>query len=166
MTIAYIGIGSNVERDKHITAACIELAKVSDDLQCSPVYACAPFGFQGDDFYNLVVKIDTQMSLQKLNSVLKEIEVKWGRSIEAEKFQDRTLDLDILLFGNMISQIKPIVPRPDIFKYSFVIQPLYDLAPNLVIPQDGRTVEQILNAVSEPVALTKINFNFHSVSID
>lgn len=159
MTIAYIGVGSNVQRDKHIMAACHELANISTEIECSPVYSCAPFGFQGDDFYNLVVKIDTEMSLQALNHVLKQIELKWGREIGAEKFQDRTLDLDILLFGNMISQIKPIIPRPDIFKYSFVIQPLYDLAPDLIIPNDGRTVAQILNAVSEPVALTKINFN-------
>ncbi len=95
-----------------------------------------------------------------MSSALKSIEVKWGRAADAAKFQDRTLDLDILLYGKEISQKKPLLPREDIFKYSFVTQPLYDLDPQLVIPQDGRTIKQILEAMSDVDSLKKSIFNF------
>ncbi|MFA0441220.1 2-amino-4-hydroxy-6-hydroxymethyldihydropteridine diphosphokinase [Vibrio sp. 10N.286.49.C2] len=159
MTIAYIGVGSNIDRRKHIVAACRELELLSQDTAFSPVYASESYGFSGNEFYNLVVRIKTSHTAASLSAALKEIEVKWGRELGAKKFQNRTLDLDILLFGNEISQKKPILPREDIFKYSFVIQPLYDLAPDLVIPQDGRTVTQIWQAMSDPVELRTIDLN-------
>ncbi|MCW8347747.1 2-amino-4-hydroxy-6-hydroxymethyldihydropteridine diphosphokinase [Vibrio sp. ZSDZ65] len=160
MITAFIGIGSNVQREKHIRAACHELSLITKNLHYSPVYACESFGFSGNDFFNMVVRLDTTLTLTELSAALREIEVKWGRDVDAAKFQDRTIDLDILLFGNEISQKKPFVPREDIFKYSFVTQPLYDLDPNLVIPNDGRTVGQILETMSDPVALRKIDFQF------
>ncbi|MGR5176825.1 2-amino-4-hydroxy-6-hydroxymethyldihydropteridine diphosphokinase [Vibrio parahaemolyticus] len=160
MITAYIGVGSNVEREKHIRAACHELSLIAENLRLSPVYACESFGFSGNDFYNMVVRLDTALSLNDLSAALKEIEVKWGRDIDAAKFQNRTIDLDILLYGNEISQQKPFIPREDIFKYSFVTQPLYDIDPNLVIPSDGRTVEQVLETIPAPVPLRRIEFQF------
>ncbi|MCG9785776.1 2-amino-4-hydroxy-6-hydroxymethyldihydropteridine diphosphokinase [Vibrio barjaei] len=160
MITAFIGVGSNVEREKHIRAACHELSLIASNLKMSPVYTCESFGFSGNDFYNMVVCLETSLSLVELSAALKEIEVKWGRDIDAAKFQNRTIDLDILLFGNEISQKKPLVPREDIFKYSFVTQPLYDLAPDLVIPNDERTLGQILAMIPSPVALRRIDFQF------
>jgi len=160
MITTYIGIGTNVEREKHIRAAFVELTSLGRNLAPSPVYACESFGFDGSEFYNMVVRVDTDLNLFELSQVLKQIEIKWGRAADAAKFQDRTLDLDILLYGNEISQKKPLVPREDIFKYSFVTQPLYDLDPQLVIPNDGRTVEQILETMSDVDSLKKIDFQF------
>ncbi|WP_062456668.1 2-amino-4-hydroxy-6-hydroxymethyldihydropteridine diphosphokinase [Vibrio mediterranei] len=160
MITAFIGVGSNVDREKHIRAACQELSLIASNLKMSPVYACESFGFSGNDFYNMVVRLDTSLNLVEFSAALKEIEVKWGRDIDAAKFQNRTIDLDILLFGNEISQKKPLVPRENIFKYSFVTQPLYDLAPDLVIPNDERTLCQILAAIPAPVALRRIDFQF------
>jgi 2-amino-4-hydroxy-6-hydroxymethyldihydropteridine diphosphokinase len=160
MITTYIGIGTNVEREKHIKAAYQELSAIGVNLALSPVYACESFGFEGHEFFNMVARLDTELALDELSTALKDIEVKWGRAIDAAKFQDRTLDLDILLYGKEISQKKPLLPREDIFKYSFVTQPLYDLDPQLVIPQDGRTIKQILETMSDVDSLKRIDFQF------
>lgn len=160
MITTYIGIGTNVEREKHIKAAYQELNAIGVNLSLSPVYACESFGFEGNEFFNMVVRLDTALALDELATALKNIEVKWGRANDAAKFQDRTLDLDILLYGKEISQKKPLLPREDIFKYSFVTQPLYDLDPQLVIPQDGRTIKQILETMSDVASLKRIDFQF------
>jgi 2-amino-4-hydroxy-6-hydroxymethyldihydropteridine diphosphokinase len=122
------------------------------------VYACESFGFEGNEFFNMVARLDTELALDELSSALKNIEVKWGRAADAAKFQDRALDLDILLYGKEISQKKPLLPREDIYKYSFVTQPLYDLDPQLVIPQDGRTLKQFLETMCDVDSLTRVDF--------
>ncbi len=160
MTLAYIGFGSNLEREKHARAAYQELARLGA-VRTSTVYECQPVGFESHAFYNFVFELDTTLSLHELQHVLREIEIKWGRCIDAQKFQDRTLDLDILLFGDRVSSDKPIVPRSDIFKYEFVIRPLVELCPQFVIPNDGRTVEQIWQQFDSPKnTLTSVDFRF------
>ncbi len=160
MITAYIGVGSNLEREKHIQVAYQELKRLADDVRPSPVYSCESVGFSGHEFYNMVFRIETELSLPDLNKALKSIEIKWGRAIDATKFQNRTLDLDILLFGQMVSHDKPKLPRDDIFKYPFVVQPLFDLTPDLLIPEDGRSVRAIRENMPECAELKRINFQF------
>lgn len=160
MTLAYIGIGSNIERRKHIQAAYQELNNVSNYLRCSRVYECAPVGFESHAFYNAVIEIDTQLSLIELQQNLKLIEFKWGRTANAQKLQDRTLDLDILLFGDVVSENTPVVPRHDIFDYEFVLQPLFELNPQLVIPSDGRSIEQVWEQFENKGSLKAVEFEF------
>jgi len=143
MITTYIGVGSNLDREKHVRAAIEELAQLGSDLRCSTVYDCAAVGFASHSFYNLVVELKTSYSLHTLMQKLRDIEIKWGRQPDAQKMQDRTLDLDIILFGDTVSAQAPQLPREDIYKYAFVIQPLYELCPQRVIPSDGRTVAQI-----------------------
>ena len=143
MTIAYVGVGTNIARDKHARVAWTELQSLGTNLKCSKIYHCEPVGFNSHPFYNFVVEIDTSLSLTEFSQQLRKIEFKWGRSENANKLQDRTLDLDIVLFGDVVSKHSPELPRSDIFKYPFVTQPLYDLCPARVIPQDGRTVSEI-----------------------
>jgi 2-amino-4-hydroxy-6-hydroxymethyldihydropteridine diphosphokinase len=133
---------------------------LADDVQPSPVYSCESVGFTGHEFYNMVFRIQTELSLPELNEALKAIEIKWGRAVDATKFQDRTLDLDILLFGQLVSHDKPKLPRDDIFKYPFVVQPLFDLMPDLVIPEDGRSVRVIRESMPECAELKRIYFKF------
>lgn len=160
MTLAYIGIGSNIERHQHIQAAYQELKNVSHYLRCSSVYECDPVGFDSHAFYNTVIEIDTSLSLLELQLSLKQIEFKWGRTANAQKLQDRTLDLDILLFGEVISENTPVVPRCDIFDYEFVLQPLCELNPQLIIPNDGRSVEQVWEQFEHKGSLKRVEFEF------
>ncbi|HAS8418312.1 TPA: 2-amino-4-hydroxy-6-hydroxymethyldihydropteridine diphosphokinase [Vibrio vulnificus] len=159
MNTVYIGVGSNIEREKHARAAWQELTLLGEALQASPIYECAAVGFDSHAFFNFVIRLNTSMTLEEFASQLRQIELRWGREENAAKYQDRTLDLDIVLFGECISSQKPELPRSDIFKYPFVIQPLYDLQPDLVIPGDGRTVEEIWQTARDLDTLRAVDFS-------
>ncbi|EPU2895070.1 2-amino-4-hydroxy-6-hydroxymethyldihydropteridine diphosphokinase [Vibrio vulnificus] len=159
MNTVYIGVGSNIEREKHARAAWQELTLLGEALQASPIYECAAVGFDSHAFFNFVIRFNTSMTLEEFASQLRQIELRWGREENAAKYQDRTLDLDIVLFGECISSQKPELPRSDIFKYPFVIQPLYDLQPDLVIPGDGRTVEEIWQTARDLDTLRAVDFS-------
>ncbi|OEF25469.1 2-amino-4-hydroxy-6-hydroxymethyldihydropteridine diphosphokinase [Vibrio rumoiensis] len=159
MTLAYIGVGSNLERESHIQAAYHEVVKLGS-VKASSVFECQPVGFDSHAFYNLVFELKTHLSLVELQKQLKAIELKWGRSVDAQKFQDRTLDLDILLFGDQVSDCDPVLPRSDIFKYEFVLEPLFELCPDHVIPNDGRSIKQVWQSFEAKGSLTKIKFIF------
>ncbi|WP_340480512.1 2-amino-4-hydroxy-6-hydroxymethyldihydropteridine diphosphokinase [Vibrio anguillarum] len=160
MTAVYVGVGSNIERRKHIEAAIEELSTIGNHLQISTIYECASVGFNSAAFYNLVVALETRFSLSDFVAQLRAIESRWGRDPQAKKFQDRTLDLDIILFGEEISVQDPELPRSDIFKYPFVIQPLYDLSPERIVPNDGRSVRQIWQQAINLESLTPVKLWF------
>ncbi|WP_122046562.1 2-amino-4-hydroxy-6-hydroxymethyldihydropteridine diphosphokinase [Vibrio atlanticus] len=157
MTIAYVGVGTNIDRDKHARVAWAELQSLGTNLKCSKIYHCEPVGFKSHSFYNFVVEIDTSLSLTEFSQHLREIEFKWGRPQDAHKLQDRKLDLDIVLFGEVVSESDPELPRSDIYKYPFVTQPLYDLCPARVIPQDGRTVSEIWQKMQQLDTLSVVD---------
>ncbi|MBW3697170.1 2-amino-4-hydroxy-6-hydroxymethyldihydropteridine diphosphokinase [Vibrio sp. T187] len=159
MTTVYVGVGTNIDRDKHAQAAWDELKQIGQDLKCSPIYECAPVGFDSSAFYNFMVELKTSQTLTEFSQTLRKIEIKWGRSENAHKFQDRNLDLDIVLFGDLVSEKDPELPRSDIFKYPFVIQPLYDLCPNRVIPDDGRSVSEIWQKMDQLDSLSVVDLH-------
>lgn len=156
MITCYIGIGSNVQRHRHIEAGCRELATLTDRLRLSSVYECPSVGFDSHAFYNLVAELTTTLSLPVLLEKLRDIERRWGRESNAKKFQDRTLDLDLLLYGEQVSSEAPVLPRRDIYHYPFVIQPLYELSPQLLIPGSEQTVQEVWQATPDLDSLTLI----------
>lgn len=156
-TLVYIGVGSNIDRERHTKVAIQELTRLDNELRVSPIYQCEPVGFDSGLFFNFVVELKTDLGLTQLSQALRQIEVKWGRNEDAKKFSDRAIDLDILLFGTTISTEAPLVPRKDIYQYPFVIQPLYDLNPELIIPNDGRTVADIWQAMDNLDSLTQVD---------
>lgn len=143
MILAYVGVGSNIEPCKHSEVAVSELSKLGCHLKVSTIYQCDALGFDGQPFYNFVVELQTELSLSEFSRRLREIEFDWGRKRDSEKFQDRTLDLDLILFGEEISEHDPQIPRIDIYKYPFVIQPLYELCPDKIIPSDSKSIRQV-----------------------
>ena len=153
MITTYISLGSNIEREYHIQAAITELAQLGSECRVSPLYEAEPVGFDGPNFYNCVVVIKTSLSLSILQQTLKQLELKYGRAPDARKNQDRTLDLDILLFGEEVRQSGPVLPRSDLFKFAFVLLPMMALSPDLVIPGDGRTVAQVWHGFEHSQAL-------------
>lgn len=161
MITCYIGVGTNIDRRKHIEQAVRELSQIGTSLRLSSIYECAAVGFDSHPFYNLVIELQTDRSLTLFLQELRSIELKCGRSIDAEKFQDRTIDLDVLLFGDYVSQTQPELPRRDIYHYPFVLQPLYELCPELIIPNDGRTVSELWQSVSSFQLLTQVELWFN-----
>ena len=141
----YVGIGSNIERKKNIRGGLAALAWCYGKLTVSPVYQARAIGFEGDDFFNLVAAFDTGQAVDELETGLRRIEFEHDRHRGEDRFSARTLDIDLLLYGDLISaQYK--IPRADITKYAFVIKPLFDLAPDLIHPQSGKTVTEIWQA--------------------
>lgn len=131
MPRVYLSLGSNIERERNIRGALHELEQRYGDLLISPVYESESVGFVGSLFYNLVVGIDTDKSVARLAQELRAIEEAHGRTRQGPRFSPRTLDIDILTYGNACGEIDGVVlPRDEILKNAFVLQPLADIAPN------------------------------------
>ena len=147
MTAVYVSIGSNIERHKHIAAGIVALIEAFGVLSLSPIYETPAEGFEGDAFFNLVAGFESEETPQRLNQIFKQIEDDHGRERDAEKFSSRTLDIDLLLYGDeVIDEDGVQVPRDEIERYSFVLQPLADLQPNQLYPGRKTTFRQMWQA--------------------
>lgn len=136
----YIGIGSNVDRENNIRGGLTELQNSFGQLMVSSVYESRAYGFTGDNFFNLVAGFKTGLSLHEVSDRLREIEYLFGRERQQEKYAPRTLDIDLLLYGNLVCSDEYLVlPREDVLKYSFVLQPLAEIAGDEVHPVNGKT---------------------------
>ena len=138
---AFVSAGSNIEPRANLQAACAALKERYPDLAISPVYESPAEGFSGPPFLNLVVSFRTSESPQEILQVLAEREALAGRDRSGGKFSSRTLDLDLLLYGNRVDEALKL-PHPDIGRYAFVLKPLADLAPNLRHPVTAATLSE------------------------
>lgn len=141
MTRVYVGIGSNVEAERHVSMAVQALRARFGALRLSPIYRNQAVGFEGNDFLNAVVGFDSTLDVAGLKIALDEIEVDCGRQRGAARFAPRTLDLDLLLFGDKADAAAKL-PRGDILRYSFVLKPLADIAAAERHPVTGLTYAQ------------------------
>lgn len=141
MTIVYIGIGSNIDPENNLHLCMNELRRRYGEVQASAVYRSKAVGFEGDDFLNLVASFESEKSPQAICEDIETIHNLVGRSREGGKWASRPLDIDLLLYNDLIMSERPVrVPREDILEYSFVLRPLAELAPDLVHPVTGRTM--------------------------
>ena len=129
MTEVFVGLGSNIEPEKHLRWALAELGHHFGKLDVSGVYRSPAFGFDGPDFLNMVVRFDTGADADAVEAVLSSLENECGRD-DGARNGSRTLDLDLLLFGERIDAGRRL-PRRDILIYPFVLAPLAELAPDL-----------------------------------
>lgn len=144
MPTAYISIGSNIERDKNIPSSLAALAQCFGELTVSSVYESEPVGFTGAAFYNLVVAFESDWEVKAVGKKLRQIELEHGRTREAQKFSARTLDLDLILYGDLvISDGRLQIPRDEIERYAFVLEPLAEIAPNLTHPLNQKSYAQL-----------------------
>lgn len=134
-TEVLLSLGSNVDREYHLKAALDALGEAYGPLDVSPVYESAAVGFAGDAFFNLAVALQTDESLSDLNVHLKQIEDACGRDRSQPKFSDRTLDIDVLTYGDLAGEVEGIkLPRYEVYKNAYVLKPLADLRPNQPVP--------------------------------
>ncbi len=149
MVPVFVGIGSNVEREHNIRGAITELNKIFSPVALSAVYESAPVGFKGNNFYNLVAGFKTALPLAALLSELSRIEQRYGRERHQQRFAPRTLDLDLLTYGNQVQHDDQTnLPRREIIKYAFVIKPLAALVPDSLHPELGKTYQQLWDEFS------------------
>jgi len=140
MARVYVSIGSNIEREPNIRAAVRALRDHFGTLTLSSVYENQPIGFEGENFYNLVAALDTNEPPEAVNSILHDIERRLGRRRGPSRFSSRTIDLDLLLYDNLISEQTNLhLPRREIDEYACVLRPLAELAPEARHPRSGKT---------------------------
>jgi 2-amino-4-hydroxy-6-hydroxymethyldihydropteridine diphosphokinase len=144
MSFAWLGLGSNVNAEVNIRGGIAELEEKFENVCLSPAYTSASVGFDGDDFINLVARVETGMPPMELRHYLRDLEDRYGRKRDVPKFSDRTLDIDILLYDDLVL-LSPVleIPRPEILKFAHVLKPLADLEPDLVHPGELRTMADI-----------------------
>jgi len=144
MARVYVSIGSNIDVMKNISSSVKALRGYFGELETSRVYETQAVGFEGDDFHNLVVAFDTDQSPLEISRILKQIEADHDRTRGKEKFESRTLDLDQLLYGDLIMQMEGVnIPHPDILRYNFVLKPLTELAEEMEHPEEEKTIKQL-----------------------
>ncbi|MBE9516897.1 MAG: 2-amino-4-hydroxy-6-hydroxymethyldihydropteridine diphosphokinase [Proteobacteria bacterium] len=142
MARIYISIGSNIEPEKQLRFALSSLHHYFDQLIESPVYRSKAIGFDGPDFLNMVVSFDSDTPAEQVHDKLISIERESGRLKTDKQFASRTLDLDMLLYGNeMIDALH--IPREEIDRYAFVLKPLYDIAPDLRHPVSNKSMTEL-----------------------
>lgn len=160
MTTVVVGIGSNIEPARHVQSALAALGTRFGALRVSPVYRSRAVGFEGDDFYNLVAAFDSTEDVHAIDEALTAIERAHGRTPGGPKFAARTLDLDLLLYGEaVLDEPGLLLPRKEILDYAFVLQPLADLLGEQRHPLTGRTFTQHWQGFSSdepPLGLVKM----------
>jgi len=147
MVKVYVSVGSNIDRERNVVSALEALSGEYGDLQQSRTFETQAVGFSGDAFYNLVVAFETSQTPQQVLEVLNRIEDAHGRDRSVGKFSSRTLDLDLLLYDDLVLDEPHLkLPRPEILDYAFVLQPLAEIAGTMKHPVTGFSFSMLWDA--------------------
>lgn len=162
MARIYISLGSNIDRAIKTRAGISALREAFGELKLSSVYESEAVGFEGDAFYNMVIACDTELDVHAANKVLADIEDANGRDRSGPRFSSRTLDLDLLLYDDLILDENGLrLPRDEILKNAFVLWPLAEIAPDLVHPEAGQSYQDLWSAFDKSKEnLAPIDFMF------
>ena len=147
MAIALLSLGSNVEPETHLRAAIAALRARFEDVVVSAVYRFPAVGYTGPDFLNAAATLRTDLTPAALNDWLHAVEDAHGRDRSGPRFSDRTLDIDVVYYGDLVVEGPGHlrIPRPEL-KHAFVLKPLADIAPGFTDPVCGLTLAQMWQA--------------------
>ena len=161
MVRIYISLGSNIDRENNTRAGIDALRERFGELVLSSVYESEAVGFEGDAFYNMVIACDVSEDVHSTNRALAEIEDAHGRDRSGPRFSSRTLDLDLLLYDDLVLDEDGLrLPREEILKNAFVLWPLAEIAPELVHPLVGKTYGELWAAFDKSKeSLAPIDFS-------
>lgn len=147
MTRVFLSLGSNIEPERHLAAAIAALRAEFGAVTVSPTYRTEAIGFAGPAFLNLAVGIDTARDAVDLDRWLHALEDQHGRRRDVERYSSRTLDIDIVLYGDEVidgpGHLR--VPRDEL-RHAFVLAPLADIAPDVRHPVSGLSMAELWRA--------------------
>ena len=144
MPEVYVAAGSNIAPERNLARAVAELAREFPGARFSPWYRNRAVGFEGDDFINLVAGFDTVLPVREVLRQLQAIEAACGRAPGAPRWAPRSMDLDVLLYGDLVCDEPGLkLPRPDLLKRAYMLGPLAVLAPRVVHPTAHLTIAEL-----------------------
>jgi len=144
MPEVYVAAGSNIEPGRHLALAVRELERQFPGVRFSSWYRNTAVGFEGEDFINFAAGFPTELPVTEVLRILHDIEALCGRPREAPRWAPRSMDLDVLLYGDLVCQEPHLkLPRPDLLKRAYMLGPLAELAPDLVHPTARRTIGEL-----------------------
>lgn len=165
MIQAYVSLGSNVRAEANICSCTHYLQARFRQVISSAVYRTPAIGFKGDPFLNSVIGFATSMPVAELRTYLRELEAIHGRVRSTDKFAPRTLDLDLLLYGDTVLDTAENLPHRDILQYAFVLYPLAEIAPNQQHPVLRQELQHIArHSVLSPAAMQAITLDCNQYS--
>lgn len=158
MSTAYLSLGSNIEPRKNFDLALKSIRQRFGDIAVSPVYRSRASGFQGPDFLNAAVRATVDISPDALKLWLQDLEGCLGRDRTVPRFSDRTMDIDIVLYDDLIQYAGGdlIIPHPQLVSQQFVLKPMADLAPGLSHPVLKSTLLELWNELSSRQGTTLV----------
>ena len=162
MATIYISLGSNINREQNTRLGINALEQAFGKLRLSSVYESEAVGFAGDAFFNMVIACEVDMPVHEVNQILRDIEDANGRDRSGPKFSSRTLDLDLLLYDDLILDENGLkLPRGEILKNAFVLWPLAEIAPDLKHPETGTSYAELWSDFDkDKESLNPIDFSF------
>jgi 2-amino-4-hydroxy-6-hydroxymethyldihydropteridine diphosphokinase len=144
VSAVYVAAGSNVAPEHNLARALNEIARQFPGARSSPAYRNRAVGFDGADFINLVVGFDTELPVAELLARLQAIEARCGRPRAAPRWAPRSMDLDVLLYGELVCDEPGLrLPRPDLLKRAYMLGPLAQLAPEVRHPTAHLTIGEL-----------------------
>ncbi|MDM8569185.1 2-amino-4-hydroxy-6-hydroxymethyldihydropteridine diphosphokinase [Thiotrichales bacterium HSG1] len=144
MARVYVSLGSNIEPERYIKSGLNDMQQEFGKLILSSTYETKAVGFEGNNFHNLVAGFDSNLEVHAVANILKNIEANNDRQRTENRFSDRTLDLDILLYDDLLLKDDDLeIPRDEILKYAFVLLPLAEIAPTTKHPVIGQTYREL-----------------------
>jgi 2-amino-4-hydroxy-6-hydroxymethyldihydropteridine diphosphokinase len=161
--LAFLSLGSNSGNRAFYLNEAMRLIAVEGIafIRISSIYETEPWGLSEQPlFLNQVVVIKTRLSAPALMEKLLEIELKLGRKRGETRWQERTIDVDILFFGNEVIQTKQLtIPHPELYKRRFVLEPLVEVDASFVHPVLKKTLEVLLTLCDDSLKVNKIGLN-------
>lgn len=160
MPRVFLGLGSNVNAETNLRLAIGELRQRFGELRLSGVYRSTALGFDGEDFLNLVVSLDTDLAPAEILRHIEQIHVLAGRTRGPDRYTSRPLDVDLLIYGDLVDSDPALrLPRSDVLQHSFVLGPLSEIAPDLEHPVTGLRIDEHwrqFDVASHPLTLVDL----------